>query len=98
MIRPKSPKSRLPQRRLRSPFRMVAWVVGPILIGAGALMVVLDLLGRQAHGLPAWTHSIHAGLWLGLGNLVLGYVILRAARTGRDPYTERERDPDAGAQ
>ena len=98
MKRPNSPKSRRPHRRLRPPFRMVAWVIGPLLIGAGALMVVLDLIGRQAHGSPEWAHAIHAGLWLGVGNLVLGYVILRAARTGRDPYTEHEREPDAGAQ
>ena len=63
-------------------------MLGPLLIGAGALLVVMDLLGRQARGSPAWSHAAHAGLWLGLGNLVLGYVILRAARTGRDPYAE----------
>jgi hypothetical protein len=64
----------------------LAWVLGPLLVGAGSLLVVLDLIGREPGGAPAWARALHAGLWLGFGNLALGLIILRAARTGRDPY------------
>jgi hypothetical protein len=68
-------------------FRALAWVLGPLLVGAGTLMVVLDLIGRHPHGWPAWSRTIHLGLWLGLGNLFIGLLILRTARTGKDHYT-----------
>ncbi len=83
-------------RPVRPVFRILAWILGPLLIAAGALLMVLDLLGRHPHGSPIWTTTIHAGMWLGVGNMILGYVILRAARTGRDPYVEPqsgEEDP-----
>ena len=54
---------------------------------AGALMVVLDLIGRHPRGWPDWSRAIHLGLWLGLGNLFIGMLILRTARTGKDHYT-----------
>jgi hypothetical protein len=68
-------------------FRALAWVLGPLLLGAGALMVALDLIGRHPRGWPEWSRTIHLGLWLGLGNLFIGMLILRTARTGRDHYT-----------
>ncbi len=71
-------------------FRMLAWILGPLLLGAGALLVGLDLIGRHAQGWPPWSHRIHLGLWLGLGNAVIGLLILRTARTGKDPYTIRD--------
>jgi hypothetical protein len=72
---------------VRPMFRALAWVLGPLLLGAGALMVVLDLIGRHPHGWPEWSRSIHLGLWLGFGNLFIGLLILRTARTGKDHYT-----------
>lgn len=87
-------------RQVRPAFRVLAWILGPLLVGAGCLLIGLDLLGRRPRGSPGWAHAIHAGLWLGLGNLALGYVIFRAARTGKDPYvdllpedTDNERGP-----
>ncbi len=71
---------------VRPLFRGLAWVFGPLLVGAGALMVLLDLHGVSAAGWPAWSRQVHTGLWLGLGNLGIGWMILSAARTGRDPY------------
>ena len=71
----------------------MAWVLGPLLLGAGALLVALDLIGRHPRGWPPWSHAIHLGLWLGLGNFVMGMLILKTARTGRDPYTP----PDEGS-
>ena len=61
---------------VRPVFRALAWVLGPLLLAAGALMMLLDLVGEK---------RVHAGLWLGLGNFILGWVVLLAARTGRDP-------------
>jgi hypothetical protein len=72
---------------VRPMFRAIAWVLGPLLLCAGALLVVLDLIGRHPRSWPAWSHTIHLGLWLGLGNLFIGMLILRTARTGRDHYT-----------
>ena len=70
---------------VRPVFRALAWVLGPLLLAAGALMMLLDLVGEKAAGWPAWSGRVHAGLWLGLGNFILGWVVLLAARTGRDP-------------
>jgi len=49
-------------------------------------MVILDLRGQTAAGWPAWSRRAHTGFWLGIGNLVLGRILLAAARSGRDPY------------
>jgi hypothetical protein len=72
---------------VRPVFRALAWGLGPLLIGAGVLLVVLDLIGRRPRGWPAWSHTIHLGFWLGVGNFFIGMLILKTARTGRDPYT-----------
>ena len=81
---------RLQPGRVRGVFRALAWILGPLLSGAGILMVALDLLGASAKGWPLWSRQAHSGLWLGLGNLVLGWMLLSAARTGRDPYGSEE--------
>ena len=73
---------------VRPLFRALAWVLGPLLLAAGALMVMLDLHGEKAGTWPAWSGRVHSGLWLGLGNLVLGWLVLSAARTGRDPVDD----------
>jgi hypothetical protein len=78
---------------VRPPFRVLAWVLGPLLIAAGGLMMFLDLRGVRAAGWPTWSRQVHAGLWLGLGNFILGWLVLSAARTGRDPSV----DGDAGS-
>ena len=67
---------------------VLALVLGPLLLCAGLLLVILDLRGVNAHGWPEWSRRLHAALWLGLGNLILGWRILHAARTGVDPYDE----------
>lgn len=72
---------------VRPVFRALAWVLGPLLMGAGLLLMVLDLIGRRPRGWPPWSHMMHLGLWLGLGNLLIGMLIWRTARTGRDHYT-----------
>ena len=77
---------------VRPAFRLLAWVLGPLLLGAGVLLVVLDLIGRRPRGWPVWSHTFHLGLWLGVGNFVIGMLILRTARTGKDPYTVRAVD------
>lgn len=82
---------------VRPGFRALAWALGPLLLGAGALLVALDLIGRHPRGWPPWSHTIHLGLWLGLGNLVIGMLILKTERTGRDSYTlPDEGSPAAG--
>ena len=75
---------------VRPVFRALAWVLGPLLLGAGLLLIVLDLIGRRPHGWPPWSHSAHLGLWLGVGNFIIGLLIMRTARTGHDPYTISE--------
>ena len=82
---------------VRPVFRALAWVLGPLLIGAGLLLIVLDLIGRRPHGWPVWSHTAHLGLWLGVGNFIIGMLIMRTARTGRDPYTIKEVE-DSGAK
>lgn len=67
-------------------FRALAWIFGPLLMIGGALMIALDLHGQGAAGWPTWSRRVHTGLWLGIGNLVIGWILLTAARTGRDPY------------
>jgi hypothetical protein len=86
---------------VRPLFRAFAWVLGPLLVAAGILLVISDLRGVNAHGWPAWSQHVHTALWLGLGNCALGWLILRAARTGIDPTEshidvegEGERSPD----
>jgi hypothetical protein len=85
---------------VRPMFRAFAWVLGPLLVAAGVLLVILDLRGVNAHGWPVWSHRIHLALWLGLGNLALGWLLLSAARTGLDPTDDRgngtgaEENPD----
>ena len=73
---------------VRPLFRALAWVLGPLLLAAGALMAILDLRGVKAATWPAWSRQVHPGLWLGLGNFILGWLVLSAARTGRDPSVE----------
>jgi hypothetical protein len=75
---------------VRPVFRAVAWVLGPLLVVAGVLLVILDLRGVNAHGWPLWSQRVHTALWLGLGNLALGWLLLRAARTGVDPTDSRK--------
>src|SRR5207237_6073794 len=77
---------RLKSGPVRPVFRVLALVLGPLLLCAGLLLVILDLRGVNAHGWPVWSHRLHAALWLGLGNLILGWRLLHAARTGVDPY------------
>jgi hypothetical protein len=79
---------------VRPLFRILAWVVGPVLLASGLLMIVHDLHGVTAHGWPAWSRQVHTGLWLGLGNLAIGWIVLSAARTGHDPYTVAEEESD----
>ncbi|MGN6392617.1 MAG: hypothetical protein ACTHM9_10275 [Gemmatimonadales bacterium] len=79
--------------RVRTPFRWLAWILGPVLIAAGALMIFLDLRGRTASGWPVWSREAHTGFWLGIGNFILGWILLAAARTGQDPYV-----PDQGRE
>jgi phosphoglycerol transferase MdoB-like AlkP superfamily enzyme len=76
---------RLKSGPVRPLFRLLALVVGPLLLCAGLLLVILDLRGVNAQGWPVWSRRLHAALWLGLGNLVLGWRILHAARTGVGP-------------
>ena len=71
---------------VRPLFRALAWVLGPLLMAAASLMVLLDLTGKTAHCWPLWSRQMHVGLWLGVGNLVMGRMLWRAARSGRDPY------------
>jgi hypothetical protein len=78
---------------VRAPFRLLAWVLGPLLLAAGALMMFLDLRGVRAAGWPAWSRQVHVGLWLGLGNFILGWLVLIAARTGRDPSVDDGEHP-----
>ena len=83
---------------VRPVFRIIAWMLGPLLMGSGLLMIILDLGGVSAKGWPAWSRQVHPGLWLGLDNLAIGWIVLSAGRTGRDPYliaddkTTRDRD------
>ena len=74
---------------VRPLFRAFAWVLRPLLLAAGVLLVILDLRGVNAHGWPRWSQRVHTALWLGLGNLALGWLLLRAARTGVDPTDSR---------
>jgi len=76
----------------------MAWVLGPLLLAAGALLVALDLIGRHPRGWPPWSHTIRLGLWLGLGNFVMGMLILKTARTGRDPYTRPDEEAPAAGE
>ena len=80
---------------VRTLYRALAWVLGPLLIGAGGLMILLDLRGTSAAGWPVWSRQMHVGFWLGVGNLAMGRVLLGAARTGHDPYLVKdERRPE----
>jgi hypothetical protein len=79
---------------VRPVFRVLAWVLGPLLMASGLLMIVLDLRGASAHGWPPWSRQVHTGLWLGLGNLAIGWIVFSAGRTGRDPYTVSDDDAD----
>lgn len=81
---------RLKSGPVRPVFRAFAWVLGPLLLTGGALLVILDLRGVKAHGWPLWSQRVHTALWLGLGNLTLGWLLLPAARTGVDPYDVAE--------
>jgi hypothetical protein len=78
---------------IRPLFRLCGLVIGPVLLAGGALMVLLDLHGATAAGWPAWSRRLHPGLWLGLGNLALGWLILHVARSGYDPYVVADEDP-----
>jgi hypothetical protein len=44
--------------RVRPIFRAFAWVLGPLLLVAGALLVFLDLRGGSPAGWPAWSRRI----------------------------------------
>lgn len=88
---------RLKSGPIRPMFRAFAWVLGPLLVAGGLLLVILDLRGVNAHGWPVWSRRVHVGLWFGLGNLALGWLLLRGARTGVDPYDAAE-DPETSVE
>jgi hypothetical protein len=77
---------------VRPVFRVLAWVLGPLLMASGILMAILDLRGVSASGWPAWSRHVHTGLWLGLGNLAIGWIVFSAGRSGRDPYVIADED------
>lgn len=78
---------------IRPLFRVLGIVVGPVVLAAGALMVLLDLHGAKAASWPAWSRALHVGLWLGLGNMLLGWLIVHVARSGHDPYVIVDEEP-----
>jgi hypothetical protein len=78
---------------IRPLFRVLGIVVGPVVLAGGALMVLLDLHGARAASWPAWSRALHVGLWLGLGNMLLGWLIVHVARSGHDPYVIVDEEP-----
>ena len=84
---------------VRPMFRALAWVLGPLLVAAGVLLVILDLRGVTAHGWPVWSHRLHTALWLGLGNLALGLAAPESRRGRRWGFpTDGHGDHQAGAE
>jgi hypothetical protein len=71
---------------VRPIFRILGLVIGPLLLAAGGLMMLLDTRGVTAASWPVWSRRLHLGLWLGLGNAVMGWLIVHVSRRGQDPY------------
>ena len=75
--------------RVRRPFRLLGWIVGP-LMAVGGIWILADSIGALLSG--GWsslrTHSHSTAL--GIGSIAMAILILRAAITGRDPYVPRD--------
>ncbi len=69
---------------VRLPFRILAWIVGPILIVAGVAVAGVTVSGLL-HG-----RDVDWRLVPGIGCVPIGFLMIRAARTGRDPYQQHE--------
>jgi hypothetical protein len=66
---------------VRGPFRVLAWVLGPLLILSGCFMLFACFAFEQGAGVQ----GIAGFGATAVGSIVAGVLFLRAARTGRDP-------------
>lgn len=80
-----------PRGTVSLPFRIVGYVLGPVMVLAGVgvpVALLWSLVQEGGKGAPElWWMAV-----VMLGGIPLGLNVLRAARTGRDPYVD---DPDA---
>jgi len=67
---------------VRGPFRVLAWVLGPLLILSGCFMLFACFAFEQGSGVQ----EIAGFGATAVGSIVAGVLFLRAARTGRDPF------------
>jgi len=75
--------------RVRWPFRILAFILGPICIVGGIAILAVTAWDLATEGWEDWR------AWLGLASagisaLTLGPLLIRAARSGRDPMVSDE--------
>jgi hypothetical protein len=87
---PRDPPAGKPSRgTVRRPFRIIGAVLGPVLVLGGLLFLAVSLWGLVRDGWRGWWHEWALLVPAAAGELVIGYIIIRASITGRDPYSER---------
>ena len=75
--------------RVRTPFRVLAWILAPILLLSGVWGLGVSIHALITGGLTALrAHSEYTSL--GTGGVVFGSLFLRAAITGWDPNVRRD--------
>ena len=77
------------QGTVRKPFRMLGWVVGPIMAIGGVWILGDSILTLINDGWAAFRANSDMTA-LGVGSLSLAILILRAAATGWDPYVHKD--------
>ncbi|MBV9110399.1 MAG: hypothetical protein JO306_13385 [Gemmatimonadetes bacterium] len=95
VVRPDREEPGLDPVRVRTPFRALAWVLGPfMLLGFGICLYETALAVLAG----AWSDAVQAlaiSCAVAVGGGLYGWKILRAARTGLDPFSEDKARADA---
>jgi hypothetical protein len=74
------------QGRVRAPFRVLAWVVGPLCLATGLWALGDSLYVLVTDGWSAFRANVEITS-IGTAGVFFGIMFLRAARTGSDPMS-----------
>jgi len=81
-----------PPGYVRPAFRIIGYVLGPLLILSGGSEIVLAVLKIATSGWRVWWSDDRGLTFTGVGTISLGILIAKAAWTGWDPYVTRDHD------
>jgi len=75
-----------PPTTVRPFFRILGLVAGPLMLLGGVAFLGMSLWALVTNGFHRWWSGNREFTVTGFGGLAIGFLITRAAVTGRDPY------------